>query len=222
METSFKILLGQEAVRLWVVWPKATTALNQPENSSPIFINCPRTLAAAPCFFKMPKFHKQTPKVNVSKDTQYMFFSWAQLIFRHQKTITHRLDGYLNRLETCSGAWGLDSLLSSSEGWEMTYCPWPSQGSLSSPGTLRKQTATVVMSYLLLLPMDTRYETPMSSLVLRLQRAVENINGKGRAGISTFSPEQKWGFLGGGQKEEQLCLSKGGAETAYVKIRLAP
>lgn len=88
----------------------------------------------------------QTRKVNVSKDTQYVVFSWAQLIFRHQKTITHHLDGYLNRLETCSGAWGLDSLLSSSEGWEMTYCPWQPQGSLSSPGTLRKQTATVVTS----------------------------------------------------------------------------
>ena len=70
--------------------------------------------------------------------------------------------------------------------------------------------------------MDTRYETPMGSLVLGLQRAVENINDKGKADISTFSPEQKGDFLGGGQKEEQLCSSRGGAETAYVKIRLAP
>lgn len=82
----------------------------------------------------------QTANVSVSKDTQYVFSSRAQLIFRQQRTITHRLGGYLNRLETCSGAWALGSLLSSSAGWERTCCPWRPRGSLSSPGTLRTHT----------------------------------------------------------------------------------
>lgn len=70
--------------------------------------------------------------------------------------------------------------------------------------------------------MDTGYETPMGSLVLCLQRALENINSKGKADTSIFSPDQKGDFLGGGQKEQQLYSSRGGAEIVYIKIRLAP
>lgn len=151
----------------------------------------------------------QTPNVSASEDTQYVFPSRAQLIFRHQRTITHRLDGYLNRLETCSGAWALDSLPSSSAGWERTCCPWRPRGSLSSPGTLRTHTEPWSCPCPLPLPTDTSCHNPRGSFVLCIQRAVENTNGKGRAGISTLFPGQKGDFLGGGQKQNSFASLEG-------------
>lgn len=69
----------------------------------------------------------------------------------------------------------------------MTYYLWQLQGSLSSPGTLRKETVTMVMS----LPTLTAYgrcETRMGGLVaFCFQRTVENFNAKGKTGISILS-----------------------------------